>query len=79
MDGDTRGIQGAVLKFVYLFGKSRARGADTVVWLASNAIGASSTGDYWFNRKRRRPSAAALEEDAARRLWDETERMIASA
>jgi len=48
---------------------SPQRGADTVVYLATSPEVSTATGGYYVKRQRREPSAAARDEDAARRLW----------
>lgn len=47
-----------------------SEGAATSVYLATAAQDDLETGFYWSNRKPKQPSPAALDADAARRLWD---------
>jgi hypothetical protein len=54
------------------------QGADTVVWLASSAEVEGVTEGYFINRKPARLSRAAYDRLAARRMWEETERMLAN-
>ena len=58
-------------------GLSPRDAADGLVWLATAPEPASSSGGYWFLRDPIEPSAAAQDEAAARRLWEESERLIA--
>jgi NAD(P)-dependent dehydrogenase (short-subunit alcohol dehydrogenase family) len=51
------------------------RGADTIVFLASAPEVASVSGRYFDKRRAVAPSAAAQDETAARRLWEESERL----
>jgi NAD(P)-dependent dehydrogenase (short-subunit alcohol dehydrogenase family) len=48
---------------------SPERGASTIVYLASSPEVATATGGYYVKQQRREPSAAARDQDAARRLW----------
>jgi NAD(P)-dependent dehydrogenase (short-subunit alcohol dehydrogenase family) len=54
---------------------SPERGADTIVYLASSPDVADETGGYYVKRQRREPSAAARDDETARRLWDISEKM----
>jgi NAD(P)-dependent dehydrogenase (short-subunit alcohol dehydrogenase family) len=54
---------------------SPARGADTIVYLASAPEVADQTGGYYFKRRRRDPSAAARDDATARKLWEISEEM----
>lgn len=53
-----------------LFAVSPEAGADTLVHLATAAELEGRTGGYYARRRLRRPSRAAEDEAAARRLWD---------
>jgi NAD(P)-dependent dehydrogenase (short-subunit alcohol dehydrogenase family) len=55
-----------------------AEGADTLIWLATEESG-MSTGGYFYNRKLRTPSPFAADPANADRLWQESEKPIASA
>lgn len=59
--------------------KSPEVGADTLVWLATAPEGGSTTGGYFHNRQPVAASAAALDDQAAARLWKESETLIANA
>ena len=50
-----------------------ARGADTLVWLADAPEAGRSTGQYFIDR---RPAQAAVDPEAARRLWAESEAAV---
>jgi NAD(P)-dependent dehydrogenase (short-subunit alcohol dehydrogenase family) len=52
-----------------------ARGAKTLVHLASSPEVADVTGGYFVRRRLTRPSRSAEDDDMARRLWDETTRI----
>jgi NAD(P)-dependent dehydrogenase (short-subunit alcohol dehydrogenase family) len=49
-------------------------GADTLVWLATSADVADVSGKYFFDRQQRMPSAEGQDFEAARRLWELSER-----
>lgn len=53
------------------------QGADTVVWLATAPEATAADGGYFVRRRRVRPSRAARDDRAARRLWEVSERLCA--
>ena len=55
------------------FSRSPEKGADTLVWLADAPEVSDESGGYYVDRKRARPSRAATDMDAARRLWELSE------
>jgi NAD(P)-dependent dehydrogenase (short-subunit alcohol dehydrogenase family) len=55
------------------FARTPAKGADTLVWLADSAEVARESGGYFVNRTRTQPSAAASDQESARRLWEVSE------
>jgi len=57
-------------------GKPIEVGADTVVYLASSSEVEGVTGKYFVDRKAVRSSPATYDEEAARRLWEMSERMV---
>jgi NAD(P)-dependent dehydrogenase (short-subunit alcohol dehydrogenase family) len=57
------------------FGVSPEQGADTVVYLAAAPEVAEVTGKYFTHRRETRSSPASYDEAAARRLWEESERL----
>jgi NAD(P)-dependent dehydrogenase (short-subunit alcohol dehydrogenase family) len=54
-------------------------GADTLVWLATSREAGSVTGGYFHNRKMLSPAPAALNDEAAAKLWIESEALVARA
>jgi NAD(P)-dependent dehydrogenase (short-subunit alcohol dehydrogenase family) len=50
--------------------RSAQSGADTVLYLASSPQVSGHSGGYYVSRKRREPSRAARDDQAARRLWE---------
>jgi NAD(P)-dependent dehydrogenase (short-subunit alcohol dehydrogenase family) len=58
-----------------LWGLSPERGAQTMVYLASSPEVAGVTGGYFAKSRPATPAAAAQDDAAARRLWDESARI----
>ena len=79
MDGDTTGVTGFGMRVIRPFQISPARGARTSIYLAAAPEVADRSGMYWVRRKPGHMSRRALDGDAAARLWDESERLLASA
>lgn len=67
----------AVLRLIAPLIGTPAAGADTIVWLATDPTAAGETGGYWAKRRRIAMSAQAADPASARRLWEESERLIA--
>lgn len=57
------------------FALSPEKGAETIVYLASSPEVATVTGGYFYQCRPATPSGAALDDAAARRLWDESARI----
>lgn len=53
-----------------IFMASPLKGAETSIFLATSSGLNGETGGYWIKKKKKRPSRAALDDEAARRLWD---------
>ena len=79
MDGDLKGFMGFGMRLVRPFEISPRRGAKTSVYLATSPDVAAKTGLYWVHGKPGHMSRNARDEVAAARLWDESERLLASA
>ena len=58
---------------------SPEQGAETIVYLASSPIVATASGEYFARRRIARLSRAAKDASAARRLWEVSEELMASA
>lgn len=54
-------------------------GADTLVWLATSPEAGRVTGSYFHKRQALSPAPAALDDEAAARLWRESEALVARA
>ena len=72
---EAKGFMGSLLRLARPLMLTAEKGADTLVWLAASPDVAGQSGGYWVKRKRVEPSAAARDDAAARRLWDESERI----
>ena len=53
--------------------------ADTLVWLATAPEAGAVSGGYFHKREALSPSSAALDDEAAARLWHESEALVARA
>jgi hypothetical protein len=62
-----------------LLGLRPAQGAQTAVFLATSPEVEGVSGQYFVKCKAVRPSAAALDNSAARRLWEASEAMTGLA
>jgi hypothetical protein len=60
------------------FLRSPARGAETSVYVASSPEVEGVTGKYFFNREEAETTPAGQDNDAARRLWEVSETLVAS-
>jgi NAD(P)-dependent dehydrogenase (short-subunit alcohol dehydrogenase family) len=64
-----------VVKIAKLFAISQAKGAETIVYLASSPDVAGTTGGYFYKCKPATPSPEAQDDGSAKRLWTETEKL----
>jgi NAD(P)-dependent dehydrogenase (short-subunit alcohol dehydrogenase family) len=78
-DSDTKGIVAFGLKVIEPFVLSAEKGARTSVYLASSPEVAGVSGKYFIKCKQHRTSKAAHDENAAQRLWEASEKLIAEA
>ncbi|MEW6270876.1 MAG: SDR family oxidoreductase [Thermodesulfobacteriota bacterium] len=69
-DGDTSGVFALLMRVARPFMLTPEQGCDTLVWLASSPEVEGVSGEYFHKRRRRRPSRHALDDAAARRLWE---------
>ena len=78
--GDSAGgLTGFMLPIARRLFLTPDKGADTLVYLASSPEVANVTGEYFAKRKVARPSAAARNDDDARRLWEASEKLAEAA
>jgi retinol dehydrogenase 14 len=79
MDGDTTGIIGFGMRVIRPLQISPRRGAKTSVYLATSPDVADQTGMYWVRSRPGHMSRHARDDAAAAQLWDESEKLLASA
>lgn len=79
MDGDMKGIVGLGNKLIRPFEISAAAGAKTSIFVATDPSLEGKSGGYWVRRRPGHMSANARDDDAAARLWEESEKLLASA
>ncbi len=70
---------GLAMTLLKPFLASPEKGAATSVHLATAQPDELAAGIYWASRNPKQPSKAALDNDAARRLWDTSTELVASA
>jgi hypothetical protein len=73
------GFAGVLIPFLRPFFISPEKGADTIIYLASSPDVGTTTGKYFVKRKVTEPSAAARDDAAAKRLWNESEKLANTA
>jgi len=77
--GDLGGIYGWGIKYVASpFAISPEKGALTSIYLASSPEVGDVSGGYFYKCKPSTPSSVAQDDDAADRLWDASEKLVAS-
>jgi len=76
-DGDSSGVLAFGLKIIKPFILNAEQGARTSIYLASSPDVAGVTGKYFVKCKPRLPSGAARDDEAARRLWECSEEIVA--
>jgi NAD(P)-dependent dehydrogenase (short-subunit alcohol dehydrogenase family) len=77
--GDLGGIYGWGIKYLASpFAISPEKGARTTIYLASSPDVEGVSGGYFYKSKPSNPSAAAQDDEAASRLWDASEKLVAS-
>jgi len=69
-----------LIRLFFLFARpfliSPARGAETIVYLASSPDVEGVSGRYFAKKRQARPTAAAVNREAAKRLWELSEAMV---
>lgn len=77
--GDLGPVYGWGIKYLAgPFAISPEKGARTTIYLASSPEVGGVSGGYFYKCKPATPSAVAQDDDAARRLWDASEQLVAS-
>jgi retinol dehydrogenase 12 len=75
-DGDTKGFMKIGLALIRPFILSPAGGAKTTVHLASSPDVEGKTGGYYTRSRPSRPTRAAQDDEAARRLWEVSTQLV---
>lgn len=73
---ESGGLLSYGVRLAKLFAISPQKGADTIVYLASSPEVADVSGRYFYKRRSTTPSGAAQDDDGAKRLWAESERLM---
>jgi NAD(P)-dependent dehydrogenase (short-subunit alcohol dehydrogenase family) len=68
------GVLSRVVRLAKTFAISPEKGAETIVYLASSPE-VSQNGEYFYKCRPATPTAAARDDEAARRLWAESEKI----
>jgi NAD(P)-dependent dehydrogenase (short-subunit alcohol dehydrogenase family) len=79
MDGDLTGFMGRGLRVIRPLEISPRRGAKNSIYLATSPDVATTSGGYWVRSKPGHMSRHARDDAAAQQLWDESEKLLASA
>jgi retinol dehydrogenase-12 len=79
MDGDLKGLRGLGNRLYRPFEISTATGAKTSIYLAASPEVEGRSGGYYARSKPGHPSKRARSDDAAERLWRESEKLVAGA
>jgi NAD(P)-dependent dehydrogenase (short-subunit alcohol dehydrogenase family) len=73
---DAKGLLGLVFRFAKRsFAISMEKGSETIVYLASSSEVNGVTGEYFFQCRTKTPTTEAQDDEAARRLWRESEKL----
>ena len=73
------GVLAGLVKVGQVFARSPERGARTLVYLATSPEVEGMTGKYFHDEREAEPSPAAQDAEAARRLWEVSERLARPA
>jgi len=66
-------LMNVAMTFAKPFSRNAEKGAETLVWLVDSPDVADDSGGYFADCHPAKPSSAALDDDAARRLWEVSE------
>ncbi|MBI5596339.1 MAG: SDR family oxidoreductase [Elusimicrobia bacterium] len=72
---NSKGLMNLMVRLAAPFLITPEKGAETIVYLASSPQAAGVTGKYFVRCAEARTTAAAQDDDAARRLWELSERV----
>jgi NAD(P)-dependent dehydrogenase (short-subunit alcohol dehydrogenase family) len=69
------GLLASLFRAAKTFAISPEKGAETIVYLASSDDVSGVTGEYFYKCRRATPTNQAQDDESARRLWQESERI----
>ncbi len=73
---DAKGLFGSAFRFAKrMFAISMDQGSETIVYLASSQEVNGMTGEYFYQCRTKTPTAEAQDDVAAKRLWQESEKL----
>jgi len=72
---ESGGLLSLGVRIAKTFAISQEKGAATIVYLDSSDEVAQATGGYYYKCKKATPTKQARDDDAAKRLWQESERL----
>ena len=73
---DEPGFFNALMKVGKIFIRSPEKGAETGIYLATSDAVEGVTGEYFVDRKKRKPSRTARDPELARALWERSAEMV---
>ena len=76
---DVSPLLGTLFALISRFARTPEKGAETVLYLSSSPEVQGASGGYYFDCRLKTPSAAALDDAAADRLWQLSERLVSVA
>jgi NAD(P)-dependent dehydrogenase (short-subunit alcohol dehydrogenase family) len=76
--GETKGSLRYLFSVAKNFAISPEKGAETIVFLASSKEVDNVTGEYFYRCRTKTPTSEAQDDQAARRLWEESKRIAAT-
>ena len=76
---DISPLLGRIFSFVSRFARTPAKGAETVIYLASSPEVAGASGGYYHDCKPIRPTPAGEDDNVAERLWQVSEQLVGIA
>ncbi len=76
-DGDVKGVLGWLVRVAAPFLLTSAKGARTTIHVATSDAASDSTGLYWAKSRVKQPTAHARNDEAAKKLWECSEALVA--
>lgn len=70
-------LKNAIALGASVFARTPAKGAETLIWLATSPDAAGTSGEYFFDRKVKKTTRLAYDMDLASKLWTFTEGVVA--